>query len=356
MIELSVVDIPCDSPCPSGKYSIGGNESTWHTLHNLPTPASILNTEFTQLRFLSEGKASSVTSLSLAEDLYLTINNALWTSRSFQLAFEGQNYFMLTFRLSGRCVETIDGQAHSLGRNTCTLFNLAQDIDYQFQLQAGEVCTEICITFEASLLQRKFCLAQDAVMAMLQAPACQRLSPWFNQCQMTPVMEKLAREILAMPFALPGYRLFCEAKTLELIALYITQRQLECDHQAISAAALPVVEIEKLNTLRCFLDENFREPPPLDALCKMSGLNRKKITQGFKRLFGKTIFEYIQFRRIETAKQLLLVQNPNMALIAEQVGYQYQSNFTKAFKQQLGYSPKSYCQSAYALGATAMDH
>ena len=61
---------------------------------------------------------------------------------------------------------------------------------------------------------------------------------------------------------------------------------------------------------------------------------------GFKRLYGQTIFDYCQSRRMEHARHLLEHTELSITEISFDVGYEYPSNFTTAFKRHFGVTPK----------------
>ena len=54
---------------------------------------------------------------------------------------------------------------------------------------------------------------------------------------------------------------------------------------------------------------------------------------------GKTLEEYFQLKRLETAKRMLLQKDCMPTIIAKQLGYQY---FSLIFKKITGFSPSEY--------------
>jgi len=225
---------------------------------------------------------------------------------------------------------------------------MAGGIDYSFQLSPGEPFTEVCLVFHSALLERKFHLDADQVRLMLHPEFYRRQDPWFSQCKMTPAMEGIVHQLCAASSLNPVFRLSSESKALELIALYLTEMQF-CEDNGKKISSLSQSDIKKVHDVKSYLLANYHQQLSLDGLCKMSGLNRKKITEGFKGQFGKTIFEYIQYLRIEKSKQLLLNEYFSVGDVAERVGYRYQSNFAKAFKQQVGLSPKLFSSSKFNM-------
>ena len=59
----------------------------------------------------------------------------------------------------------------------------------------------------------------------------------------------------------------------------------------------------------------------------------------FKQLFGQTIFDYTQNLRMDKAKELLEKTERSITEIAFDVGYEYSSNFTTAFKRRFSITP-----------------
>lgn len=349
LIGINTIDIPCESPLIPGVYALGANDPLWGTIHKLAPDRIPFEGPITELRFFSQGRLSRSTSIVLSDDLSLIINDALWTSDIFQVSYPVYDGYRLRFRLSGQSVETIERKHLNSGAYSCSLLTMADGLDYNFQLSAAEPLTDISINFQSSLLERKFRRTPEAIEQLLQPIARESNSAWFNDCPMTPAMERVVLELYAMPPGGIAYRLLVEAKVLELIALYIDQIAIQAAAHASSLPAAGNVfklsERQRLDNVVRHLYTSYQSPPSLDELCRWSGLNRKKLTQGFKQQFGKTIFEYIQHLRIEKSKELLHVPGLTVGQVAEQVGYDYQSNFTKAFKHLVGLSPKLYSQS-----------
>ena len=66
-----------------------------------------------------------------------------------------------------------------------------------------------------------------------------------------------------------------------------------------------------------------------------------QLMQGFKQLFGQTIFDYSQRLRMEHSKDLLETTDLTITEIAFELGYDYSNNFTTAFKRHFGMTPRA---------------
>ena len=72
------------------------------------------------------------------------------------------------------------------------------------------------------------------------------------------------------------------------------------------------------------------------------GLNDYKLKQGFRHLFGKTVFGYLRDYRMEQAQHLLQQSNLTITQVAAQVGYRNPEAFSTAFRRTFAISPKAY--------------
>jgi AraC family transcriptional regulator len=94
------------------------------------------------------------------------------------------------------------------------------------------------------------------------------------------------------------------------------------------------------------IDERLSEDPvtpslgDLAALCNMSV---RQLTRGFKVSRGCSIGDYVEQRRMETAKRLL-VAGESVKTIAFSMGFSSPSSFTFAFRRAVGTSPSNFRQ------------
>ncbi|SUC78177.1 L-rhamnose operon transcriptional activator rhaR [Providencia stuartii] len=97
-------------------------------------------------------------------------------------------------------------------------------------------------------------------------------------------------------------------------------------------------DIDNLQIAKSILMQELESPPSLDELAKRVGMNTRKLTQGFRQLFGNSIYGWLQEYRLETAYQLLSVHDANISTVAYQVGYT-PAHFSVAFRKRFGISP-----------------
>lgn len=80
----------------------------------------------------------------------------------------------------------------------------------------------------------------------------------------------------------------------------------------------------------------------LSSLACLTGLNPSYLSRLFHRETDMTISEYIQFTKIETAKNMLVYSSYSSAEISAILAFSDQSYFTEVFRKYTGLTPKRY--------------
>jgi len=83
--------------------------------------------------------------------------------------------------------------------------------------------------------------------------------------------------------------------------------------------------------------------PGLEELARLCSASIRQLTRGFRVSRGCSIGDYIERRRMETAKRLL-VSGESVKAIAFTMGYSSPSSFTYAFRRAVGSSPSTFRQ------------
>ena len=84
------------------------------------------------------------------------------------------------------------------------------------------------------------------------------------------------------------------------------------------------------------------EPPTLQELSDEVGLNLKKLKEGFKQIYGDSVFSFLFDYKMEVARKLLESGENNVNEVGLKVGYSTASHFISAFKKKYGTTPKKY--------------
>lgn len=142
---------------------------------------------------------------------------------------------------------------------------------------------------------------------------------------------------------------YLRAKSEEMLCLAIDLLA-RSNHAPDMQTRLTPQELSRLQTVREALDNNLAAPPSLDAMCEMAGMNRNKLADGFRYLFGVSPVEYSRRRRMEHAFRLLQSSGMPITRIADEVGFAHSRNLASAFRKYFNVSLLDVRRSASASG------
>ncbi|MEH2070181.1 MAG: AraC family transcriptional regulator [Nostoc sp.] len=154
----------------------------------------------------------------------------------------------------------------------------------------------------------------------------------------TPAMQTAARQILHCPRQGIAKRIYLEGKALELFGL-MAEAEIAL-HDSKPPHALKSDTVDRIHYARDILLQRLEYPPTLAELAKLAGLNEYSLKQGFRQVFGKTVFGYLHDYSMEQAWQLLEAGVWKVEEVACMVGYRNLCAFSRAFRKQFGIRPK----------------
>jgi len=93
-----------------------------------------------------------------------------------------------------------------------------------------------------------------------------------------------------------------------------------------------------------FIEANLEKNISLSQLAEIVRLSPYHFAHLFKRKTNASPHQYLILRRIERAKQLIVMGNLSLAAIAQTVGFASQGHFTYHFKRLVGVTPKVFWQ------------
>lgn len=96
------------------------------------------------------------------------------------------------------------------------------------------------------------------------------------------------------------------------------------------------------------LDSEFEKPLTLEELEQRLGKSRYRLCREFARCYGKTPLQYLNSRRIEQAKLLLLTTELPVHRVGSLVGIDNTNHFINLFKRKTGATPLVFRQEAPA--------
>jgi len=97
-----------------------------------------------------------------------------------------------------------------------------------------------------------------------------------------------------------------------------------------------------LQRIRVFVEANLERTIRLADLAVRAGLSRYHFARVFRVATGTTPRRFVEERRVERARQLIIESDSSLADIALQSGLGTQSRLTSAFKKRTGFTPAEY--------------
>ncbi len=88
-----------------------------------------------------------------------------------------------------------------------------------------------------------------------------------------------------------------------------------------------------------YIDSHFKENLTLDLLSRRAHINKYYLVHSFKKAFGMSPINYLQFRRIAESRRIIVETDTPISQIAQMVGFTSQSSFTQCFKRIVNLTP-----------------
>ncbi len=134
--------------------------------------------------------------------------------------------------------------------------------------------------------------------------------------------------------------LYIKGKVYELLSLHFQKEEnIDGEYCPFLVDEEHVLKIRKAKDI---MITNMVEPPSLQELANEIGLNLKKLKEGFKQIYGDTVYSFLFDYKMEYARKLLETNKYNVNEVGLQVGYSTASHFITAFKKKFRTTPKQY--------------
>jgi AraC family transcriptional activator of pyochelin receptor len=247
----------------------------------------------------------------------------------FHFCLKGQGDFLFN---AGNYVFNVK-EEHSI-----LLYNPQRDLPIDLKLQPKTWIIGVVISI------KKFhsLFSQDADHIHFLSPE-NSTKKYYDNGNINPSMAVVLSQILSSNIHESMKALYLKGKVYELLSLYFNKNE-DTD---IEQCPFLIDEdnVRKIRLAKEIILKNMSEPPSLQELSEKIGLSLNKLKEGFKQLYGDTVFGYLLDHKMEEARRMLASTNYNVNEVGLRIGYSTSSHFIAAFKKKYGTTPKKYLMS-----------
>lgn len=130
-------------------------------------------------------------------------------------------------------------------------------------------------------------------------------------------------------------KLKCEELLCHIFALLLQRDE-------TPPSGIHIKDIKAIYAIKYHLQSNLDKAPDIASLAQDAGMSEPKLRKLFKQTFGKGVFEYYQYMRMQEAARLLKENHFSVSEVGYQLGFTNLSHFSRVFEQHIGLKPKKY--------------
>jgi len=166
---------------------------------------------------------------------------------------------------------------------------------------------------------------------------------YYDDAEIKPTVAIVLQQIINSNINSSIRELYVKGKVYELLSLHFQKDEsAEGEYCPFLVDEQNVLKIRKAKEI---IISRMAEPPSLQELANEIGLNIKKLKEGFKQIYGDTVYSFLFDYKMEHSRRLLETNQYNVNEVGLQVGYSTSSHFIAAFKKKFGTTPKKYVMS-----------
>ena len=218
------------------------------------------------------------------------------------------------------------------------LYNPQRDLSIDLRLQPNTWIIGVIISIKK--FHSLFSLDADHIHFLSPENSTKK---YYDNGLINPSMAVVLSQILSSNIHESMKALYLKGKVYELLSLYFNKNE-DTD---IEQCPFLIDEdnVRKIRLAKDIILRNISEPPSLHELSEEIGLSLNKLKEGFKQLYGDTVFGYLLDHKMEEARRMLASNNYNVNEVGLKIGYSTSSHFIAAFKKKYGTTPKKYLMS-----------
>jgi AraC-like DNA-binding protein len=250
-------------------------------------------------------------------------------------------FIQMHFCLRGKSKFLFNNSSYSfdvLDNRSILLYNPQRTLPINLEIQPKTTLISLLISIEKfhSLFSR-----ESGYIPFLSDENSNR--KYYDDAEIKPTVSIVLQQIINSNINSSIRELYVKGKVYELLSLHFQKDEtVEGEYCPFLVDEQNVLKIRKAKEI---IIDRMAEPPSLQELANEIGLNIKKLKEGFKQIYGDTVFSFLFDYKMEHARRLLESNQFNVNEVGTQVGYSTASHFIAAFKKKFGTTPKKYVMS-----------
>ena len=270
----------------------------------------------------------------------ITYKNESDSTRALEKSIDS-SFIQLHFCLKGNTQFCFNNNTYTLNipeENSLLLYNPQRDLPIHLLAESNTWVVSILISIE------KFhgLFSHEANYISFLKEGNQQ-KKYYKDGFISPSMAVVLNQIINYNLNSNLRELYFKTKVYELLSLYFNRGE------DVNTEQCPFLTDEsnvlKIKRAKDIIISRISEPPSLAELAQEIDLSLKKLKEGFKQIYGTTVYGFLFDYKMELARKLLETGTHNVNEVGLKVGYSTASHFIAAFKKQYGTTPKKYIQS-----------
>ncbi len=163
---------------------------------------------------------------------------------------------------------------------------------------------------------------------------------YYKEGRISPSMSIVLNQLVNYNLHSSIKSLYFKGKAYELLSLYFNREEdVDIEQCPFLVDEQNVAKIKKAKEI---VISRMAEPPTLKEIATEIQLPINKLKEGFKQIYGDSLFSFLFDYKMEVARQLLASGSHNVNEVGHKVGYSTASHFISAFKKKFGVTPKKF--------------
>ena len=251
------------------------------------------------------------------------------------------SYIQFHFCIKGKSKFLFNNSSYELPLNeehSLLLYNPQRDLPLNLELQPKSWVISLVISI------KKFhsLFSQEASYIPFLSDG-NRDKKYYKDGDISPSMAIALNQVMNFNLMASVKALYFKAKAYELLSLYFNRAEDANVEQC--PFLVDEVNVLKIRKAKDLVIARMAEPPSLQELSDEIGLSLKKLKEGFKQIYGDSVYSFLFDYKMEFARKLLDSGEYNVNEVGLKVGYSTASHFIAAFKKKFGTTPKKYIMS-----------